>query len=269
VTVEPGSDVTVRRIDVQQPKATSLRVLVSVGTIWARIANVLGTRSTVSAESSNYIATANDGLIGAQSRSDTTFVCWTRAGTLTLEDRTGLTVATLTPGQKATVWMGRPPLTERFSVNESVLDVRARGVLPLLVMPKTTTVVGFVPPGVDVNQVFGSLTAVDQGTHVVEVPAGAPGTYLLVLTGKEDRPFTVAVAARFRGTPVQQQEVTGRIRAGERIGIRIVSRVAADGTVDPKTARVERIEVGAPSPLDGAPPGVVLLSPRELESHRP
>jgi hypothetical protein len=266
VTVEPGSDVTVRRIDVQNPQATSIRLLASVGTIWARIASVVGARSTVSVESSNYVATANEGLIGAQQKSDTTFVCWTRAGTLRVEDRTGLTVAVLEPGQKTTVWMGRPPLTERFSVNDSVLEVRARGALPLVVMPNDATVAGFVPPGVDVNQVFGSLTTLDGGLRLVEVPAGRAGTYTLVLSGTDDGAFTVSVAARVHDASVQRHEVTGRIRSGERLAVTIVVRVAGDQTADPKTARIESLTVGAPGPLAGRLPGVVLLSPRELES---
>ena len=54
-------------------------------------------------------------------------------------------------------------------------------------MPDGVRLAGFVPPGIEVNQVFGSLTArcPDQ-TWIVEVPGGFPGPYLVFLTGIAD-----------------------------------------------------------------------------------
>ena len=83
MTVEPGSDVTVRRASLSRERA-DVGVLVTVGTVWARVASWLGSRGTVSIESHAYTATAHDGLIGGQTRPDGAFVCWTRAGTLRL-----------------------------------------------------------------------------------------------------------------------------------------------------------------------------------------
>jgi hypothetical protein len=49
VTVEPGSDVLVRRLDVDRDRR-SLRLLLRSGTVWARLASWLGGRGTVSLE---------------------------------------------------------------------------------------------------------------------------------------------------------------------------------------------------------------------------
>ncbi len=84
VTVEPGSDVTVRQADVGSRERGRLRMLINTGTVWARVAGWLGGRSTVSLESNAYTAAAHDGLIGAQARGDGSFACWTRAGALGL-----------------------------------------------------------------------------------------------------------------------------------------------------------------------------------------
>jgi hypothetical protein len=66
VTVEPASEVTVRQAQMEGRQASRIGVLVTVGTVWARVAGWLGGRATVTIESNAYSATAHDGLIGAQ-----------------------------------------------------------------------------------------------------------------------------------------------------------------------------------------------------------
>ena len=68
--------------------------------MWARIANLLGGRGTVSLASNSSAAIAHDGLIGAEHRPDGTFVCWTRAGTVQLVDAGGAIQGRLEPGQQ-------------------------------------------------------------------------------------------------------------------------------------------------------------------------
>src|SRR5689334_7511076 len=102
VTVEPASEVTVRQAEMEGREASRLRVLIVVGTVWARVAGWLGGRGTVTLESNTYSATAHDGLIGAQQDKAGTFVCWTRAGNLEVKGPSGV-AAKLEPGQKVTI----------------------------------------------------------------------------------------------------------------------------------------------------------------------
>jgi FecR protein len=266
VTVEPGSEITVRRARVARGERTDVGVLVGVGTVWARVAGWLGSRGTVSIESHSYTATAHDGLIGGRTLPDGTFVCWTRAGTLRLLRADGRPETALQPGERATAVAGRPAVVESFAVHLSTLEVVVTGpVLPLLVLPDGQRVVGFVEPGVEANQVFGSLTAIrgDRG-RIIEVPAGAAGTYRLVLAAVGQGPYEVTVTGRFRTLPVYGGGARGRVNAGDRLVAAITQQVAADGAPDPRTARVTEGRMAAPQPLAEPMPGTVLLSPLEL-----
>ena len=67
-------------------------------------------------------------------------------------------------------------MTETFSVHRSTVEIVARGpVVLLVVMPDGVRLAGFVDPGIEVNQVFGSLTARRDDMRIVEIPGGAPG----------------------------------------------------------------------------------------------
>jgi hypothetical protein len=265
VTVEPRAEITVREMDVGGREQSRIRVLITAGAVWARVANLLAGRGTVSLASNAHAAVARDGLIGAEQRRDGSFVCWTRAGTVQLVDAAGTTQGLLQPGHRATVAPGGVPVTEPFSVHRSVLEVTARGpVWPLLVMPDGVRLAGFVAPGVEVNQVFGSLTARrPDATWTVEVPGGLPGPYLVHLTGIADGPFTVTVVGRFRGRDVFERRWTGAIRTGERL----VGGVVQEFNVL-QTASASEAEVLAGSLSRLRPPreplaGTVLLSPLE------
>jgi hypothetical protein len=227
---------------------------------------VLGGRGTVSLASNTHAAIARDGLIGAEERRDESFACWTRAGTVELVDASGASQGLLQPGQKATIPVRGGPVVEGFSVHRSVVEITARGpVWPLVVMPDGVRLAGFVAPGIEVNQVFGSLTArrADE-TRVVEVPGGLPGPYLVILTGAADGPFQVTVTGRVRGRAVYERQWAGRIARGQRLA------GGVNQDFDPtKTSPVTEAEAltGMISPLRPAPdpaPGFVLLSPLEV-----
>jgi hypothetical protein len=268
ITVEPGSQVVVRQAVVGSPERSSIRILIAAGTVWARLARWLGGRATVTLESNAYAATARDGLIGAQSRPDGSFVCWTRAGALELADARGRVEAMLSPGQKATASPGAAPVTEPFAVNQSALEVVATGpVLPLVLMPDRARLAGFVVPGIEVNQAFGSLTAARDGGRLIEVPAGVPGPYLVILDGLEDGPFAMVVTGRFQGQAVYRREETGRTRRGDRLAAQIVQGFAPD-PAEPRTARVVDGSLGPLRELAGPRPGTVFLSPLEVAAAR-
>ena len=126
VTVEPSSDVTVREMDVGGRERSRIEILITAGTVWARIANLLGGRGTVSLASNTHAAIAQDGLIGAEQRLDGSFACWTRAGTVQLVDAGGTALGQLAPGQKATASTKRLVM-EDFSVHRSVVRDRRAG----------------------------------------------------------------------------------------------------------------------------------------------
>lgn len=268
VTVEPASEVVVRQAEVEGRAASRLRMLITVGTVWARVAGWLGGRATVTLESNAYSATAHDGLIGAQQQPDGTFVCWARAGTLEVASVGGGPAATLAPGQKATLAAGRPAVAEPFAVNQSTIEVVTSGpVLPLVVMPDGVRLAGFVEPGVEVNQVFGSLTAVRPGAgRTVEVPAGQTGPFVLFLAAVGDGPFTVTVVGRHRGAVTYRHERTDTVRRGQGLRAEIIQTLS--GGVDQRTARAGSAGMSALRP-ETARPGPVLLSPLELAAPRP
>ena len=49
--MEPASEVTVRQAQMEGRQASRIGVLVTVGTVWARVAGWLGGRATVTIES--------------------------------------------------------------------------------------------------------------------------------------------------------------------------------------------------------------------------
>lgn len=159
IAIQPDSDVVIARAAVSTPESTGLSILIRAGKVWVRVARLLGRRSNISLESNEYAATARDGLIGAEQAADGSFACWTRAGEVSLVRRDGPTVAQLSPGHKATVGGGTRPAVEPFRVHVSSLEVEASpNVLPLLQTPETRAAAGFVSPGIEVNQIFGSRT---------------------------------------------------------------------------------------------------------------
>jgi hypothetical protein len=266
VTVEPASDVTVRVAEMEGGDASRLRVLIMVGTVWARVAGWLAGRASLTLESNAYSATAHDGLIGAQQQPDGTFVCWTRAGGLEVTGTTGASVARIEPGQKVTLGPSRPAAVEGFAVNQSTLGVVTSGpVLPLVLMPDGRRVAGFVEPGIDVNQVFGSLTAGPAGSRTVEVPAGVSGPYVLILVAVGDGPFTVTVTGRYRGTETYRQEQAGQAHRGQGLRAEIIQTMS--GGPDPRAARADRAGMSTLRP-ETTRPGTVVLSPLEVAAPR-
>jgi hypothetical protein len=265
VTVEPGSDVTVRELPSGQ--RSRVRLLILAGTLWGRIAGWLGGRGTVTLESNAYSATARDGLIGAQARADGGFASWTRAGEVVLHDAGGERRAVLQPGEKGTFTADGAVTKEAFSVNASTIEVVVDGpVVPLLIMPDGVRAAGFVPPGIEVNQVFGSFTGVRDGRRVVQVPAGLAGPFRLVLAATGDGAYSVTVVGRAGDRAVYWGERRGRVRAGERRGGEIVQRFGEFERPDPRTARVVDGWLGPFSERLSAVPPTVVLSPLEISS---
>jgi hypothetical protein len=266
VTVEPRSEVTVREMDVGGRERSSIQILITAGTVWARIANLLGGRGTVSLSSNTRAAIAHDGLIGAEQRGDGSFACWTRAGAVELVDVGGATRGRLEPGQKATIPPAGSPVTESFSVHRSVLEVTARGpVWPLVVMADGVRLAGFVPPGIEVNQVFGSLTARGpDDTWTVEVPGGFPGPYRIFLSGIRDGAFRVTITGRVRGRAVFEREWRGTIARGARLAGGVVQDFDVRQAVPANEAETLSGLVSPLRPADEPTPGIVLLSPLEV-----
>jgi hypothetical protein len=268
VIVEPGSDITVQEADAGGQEPSRVRILIRAGTVWARVAGWLGGRGTVTLQSNANSATARDGLIGAEARADGSFVSWTRAGDVELRDARGTLRTRLRAGEKGTLAYDGTETTEPFSVNASTLEVTVEGpAAPLLIMPDGVRAAGFVAPGVEVNQVFGSFTGMRDGRRVIEVPAGLAGPYRLLLVATGDGDYTVSVVGRFKGTPVYWDDRRGRLREGEQRGGDIVQRFGEFERPEPRTARVVDGWLGRLKPAPGGIiPMTIVLSPGELAS---
>ena len=78
VTLQPDSDVTVRRADIS-PKKSTISVKINLGVVWARVVKLTDPKSSLSLESNTAIATVHDGLIGGEMIPGH-FMCWTMAG---------------------------------------------------------------------------------------------------------------------------------------------------------------------------------------------
>lgn len=262
--VMPESDVAVKKAELGRA-GSSIAVKINVGMVWARVVR-LADQKGFSLESNTATATVHDGLIGAHHFADGKFVCWTRAGELTVADPRGRTLVVLTPGQKTEFKPGQAPAPQTFFANQSALNVVApSNVLPLILMDDEVRVAGFVAPGVEVNQVFGSLTGIgEDGARTVEVPAGKPGPFVLILEGRDAGDFRVALTGSFKGQPVYRQELTGHIERGQRLFAEIAQTFDPAQQGDPKTAKVQAGAVAGPYPITGPLPGKVLLSPDEL-----
>jgi hypothetical protein len=258
VTVLPDSEVTVKQAASERGTG-AMRLFIHAGRVWARVVQAAGSRSALTLESNDYSATARDGLIGAERRPEG-FVCWTRRGLMIIENSAGQSEAVLMAGQRAWARRGWPVTPEPFVAGASTIEIEASGpILPLLQMPDGGVAAGFLAEDVEVNQVFGSLTA-SRGRQrwVVEVPAGAPGTYTLILTGAGAGPFTAQVSARYAGFRVYRQALTGEIRPGERLVTRIVPSVKGE---DPQTARVAGASVDGLRAWDGEEAAAVVAAP--------
>jgi hypothetical protein len=181
-------------------------------------------------------------------------------------DRSGRSVV-LVPGEKTVVKDGQELVPQAFKVNQSALQVMAPpGFLPVVLMPDQARLAGFVAPGVEVNQVFGSLTReAPDGTHEVEVPAGTTGPYVLVMEALQDGPAIAKVTGSFKGAPVYTLDLSVVMRKGERVKTEIMQQIEEATSAEPKTAKVVGGAASPWRPLTGSLPGTILLSPAELE----
>ncbi len=254
LTVQPESDVTVKQADVAQKKSRVV-IGVNVGTVWARVVKLVDPESTFSLQSNTATATVHDGLIGARQDADGAFTCWTRAGDLWLLDQTGRARSVLKPGQMDIVKGAQPADPHPFFSNHSALRVTASSsVLPLVMMPDHARVAGFLTRSLEANYVFGSYNGQDaDGQRVVEVPAGLPGPYTILLKGETDGPFQIAVTSVYKGTPMQLQKLSGTIKRGERL-MALVTLQFDSGADDPKTAKVSQVTVTPPEPTSAPLP---------------
>ena len=266
VTVQPGSDVTVAKADVGKT-SSAISIRISLGTVWARAVRLADPGSRLSLETNTASATVHDGLIGGQQNADGSFVCWTQSPGMTVVDGGGREIMRVEPGQRVTLKPGEKPAASRFRVNLSALRITVPpGVLPLVLMPDQARVAGFVAPGIEVNQVFGSKTSqAADGSRGVEVPAGLPGPYLLVLESEREGSEYVSWAALVEGVPVHQQTMVARLAKGGRLVTQITLTIDPETAKEPRTARVTGATAKPLAKFDGPLPGRILLAPQELE----
>ncbi len=269
LTVQPDSDVEVKRADVSE-EGSRISIKINLGTVWARVVKLVDAHSSFSLESNTAAATVHDGLIGGRQTPDHSFICWTMAGDLMVTDRVGKHLVTLLPGEKTKVQDDKDSGRQPFAVHQSTLRVTASpNVLPLLLMDDQVRVAGFVAPALEVNQVFGSLTKVEGfATRMIEVPAGVPGPFTLRLEGKADTEFLVTVEGFYQGTRVYRRFLTGSISKGEQQFTHLTHELESSIPSNPKTAKLLSAKVEDLKSFDPALPGDILASPMESKRLR-
>ena len=269
VTVEPATDIVVQQADVGGPDAGStINIRINLGTVWARVVRLADPGSSFSLSSSTATAVVHEGLPGAQAQPDGTFMCWTFDGDMTVSGANQPSLA-LHSHETTTLKPGTPGAAARpVSLSVSALRITTSdGVLPLLEMPDGTRVAGFVAPGVEVNQVFGSFTDASEDGHTIEVPGGDSRPFTLMVEGQRDEAFSVEIAGLANGDEVYTQTLSGTIAAGQRLVSTITQQVAqASSASDSRTAIVLSGAADALQPLADAPPGRIILSPTEVAS---
>src|SRR5260370_7277679 len=137
---------------------------------------------------------------------------------MVITNRGGQGEGVLMAGQRVWARQGWPLTPEPFVAGASTIEIESSGpVVPLLRMPDGVVAAGFLAESVEVNQVFGSLSA-SRGKQrwTVEVPAGAEGVYTLILTGAGSGPFTARVSPPYAGVRIYRQELTGEIPPRQR-----------------------------------------------------
>ncbi len=261
LTVEPESDITIKQAEGAQ-KRSRVTIGINLGTVWARVVKLVDPESAFSLQSNTATATVHDGLIGARQEADGTFTCWTREGELWLLDPTGRARSVMKPGQMDIVKGTQPSAPHPFFSNHSALRIAAPpSILPLVIMPDQARVAGFLARGIEANHVFGSYTGGDaNGQRVVEVPAGTQGPFTVILKGEAEGPFQVTIAGLYKGEVIQQRQVSGTIKRGDRLSVRIMQQLEP-GPDDPKTAKIARITVGDPEATTAPLPGVISALP--------
>lgn len=270
LTVQPESDITISRADVNTSGGSIVNIQINVGTVWARVSNLVDPAAGFTLDSNAAAATVRDAKQGGQLNPDGSFQCWTLGGEMSVVNKlTGLTTV-LKEGETTLIRAEGVDPPRQFLVNQSTLRVTApENVLPLLVMPDQPLLAGFVAPGVEVNQVFGSRTQRAEQGRLIEVPAGRPGPYRLVLEGLQEGAYSVLVTGLFEGQQVFQQELKGSLKSGDRV----ISEIGL--TQDPstsgyaRTARVTGGTAGALAPLSGPLPGKLVLAPSEVQRIKP
>jgi hypothetical protein len=270
VTIQPGSDVVVRRVEGAGQRTG---ILINAGTVWARVARLATPGSRFSLESNTATAAVHDGVIGAQ-YSRGVFQCWTQRGELVVTDAARRELVTLQPGQMTEIGSGRAPQTQAFSVTAMTLRVEASpGVWPLVEMPSPTLLAGFVAPGIEVNQVYGSVTRVNaDGTRTIEVPAGYPGPYTVRLNGATESPYTVTMTGLHRGSEVYRLDFAGTIAAGEWLWTSVQQDMqhagGGFGIPDYRATKAQSVRAAKFGAMRGDLPGVILLAPAEAGASR-
>jgi hypothetical protein len=266
LTIQPESDVELRRAAFDEQRS-DIGVQINLGTVWARVVRLLDPGSSFSLESNSASASVHDGLPGAQVAPDGSYVCWTRAGELTISPKNGSAATRLQPGQAVTLTDGLAGPPRAFAVNQSQLRVvTSEAVLPLLLMPDQARVAGFVPPGIEVNQVFGSLTRPIDGGFELEVPAGQSGPYTLILQGLQASDTSAQLLGTFEGREVYAQTLAFSIQPGQRLATQISQVFDPAQGADPRTAAVQAASLTALAAFEQPLPGKMRLAPTELQA---
>ncbi len=272
-TIQPESEIVIKKAEAAGSKTSTISIQINFGTVWARVIRAADPNSSFSLESNAAAATVHDGLIGGRQNADGSFVCWSMSGDpMTVQDLlVDRPPLTLQPGQEAMVQHGRAPAPQPHAVSRSWLQITAPAeVLPLVLLPDKTRVVGYVAPGIEVNQVLGSVTGVKAGgTHIIEVPAGASGPFRLVLEGRREGSFAVKIVGLLRESQSKEseayhQELPGTIKKGERVVTEITQQLDSATSRDPKTAKIQSGRATPWQPLSGSLPGKIVLSSKEL-----
>ena len=268
VTVEPSSDVTVREMDVGGRERSRIQVLITAGTVWARIANLLGGRGTVSLASNTHAAIAHDGLIGAEQRLDGSFACWTRAGTVQLVDAGGAALGHLEPGQQGDrsstqrrlVVAGLLGPPERGSDHRARTRVAARrhaGRRP----PRGLRGAGHRgEPGVRLPDRASSGRDLGRGSSG-GLPGSLSGPSHAASRTARSRPRSPAVVG---DRTVYTRKWSGTIARGQRLVGGLTQEFDVRHTVRANEAEALSGSVSSPRPVQGPAPGFVLLSPLEV-----
>jgi hypothetical protein len=185
---------------------------------------------------------------------------------MTVTDRNDGGKVSIDPHQTVLIQGDQIGAPRPIALSRSTLKIASSlDVLPLVEMPDQQRAAGFVSPGVEVNQVFGSFTGIIAGMRVVEVPAGEAGPFTLVLAGTESDPYLVRVTAQVDGQPVSSENISGYLARGSQQSMQITLVFQADSAGNPATAVVDHAEAGPLLAFFGDDVlGKVLLSPSEV-----
>ncbi len=209
VTLDPLAEIEIKTHDPGSSGGqSSLSITQFIGRTWTRVARLFDRRTVFQIETPTGTAVVRDAaLVGALVNPDGSLKCWTIAGVMTFTAQ-GKEV-TVNAGQETTIPAGQaspPPIARPTPPAIIELELVGRG-WPRIVDPLGRTL-GFVGPGVPINQFLNANQRITTAARTLRLPAPPPGKYAIIVDPSSDGgPATLGVKVSAGGAAIFSDQI--------------------------------------------------------------